>query len=76
MAASTDGVSHCRDNRGDGGAIEALCTFDDSALAEISKGHNNDVGAIRTSPAVEDGGGKERSFGPWAQGIVNSLQQG
>ena len=51
MAASVNWVSYYRDNRSDEGTIEAPYTFDDNALAEIPKGHNNDVGTIRTTIA-------------------------
>ena len=55
-AAATDWVSCCQDNRHDKGAIEALCSLDDGELAEISKGHNNDVGALRNTVANSGGG--------------------
>ena len=74
MAASTDWVSYYRTNRGDGGTIEALYAFDDEELAEISKGHNNDVGAFRTTIASSGGGNVLLVPGP--KGIVNFIHQG
>jgi hypothetical protein len=55
--ADSDWVSCCRDNQGDKGTIEALCSLDDGELAEISKTHNNNnAGALRTTIASSGGG--------------------
>jgi hypothetical protein len=58
-AASSDWISYYRSNRVDGGTIEALYAFDDDELAEISKGHNNEMSARSAipSPAVKEEGG-------------------
>jgi hypothetical protein len=74
MAASTNWVSYYMDNRQDGGTIESLYDFDDDELAEISKGHYNDVGALRTTIANSGGGNILLTPGP--KGTVNFLHQG
>ena len=74
MAASSDWVSYYRANRSDGGTLEALYALDDEELAEISKSHNNDVGAIRTTIANSGGGNVLLVTGP--KGLVNFLHQG
>ena len=76
MAASTstDWVSYYRDNRKDGGTIEALYALDDDELADISKGHNNDVNAFRTTISTSGGGNFLLAPGP--KGTVNFLHQG
>ena len=59
MAATTtaDWVSCHRDDQGDKGTIEALCSLDDGELAEISKTHNNNVGALPRTIVPSSGGG-------------------
>jgi hypothetical protein len=74
MAASTDWVSCCRANQADGGAIEALCPFDDEELTEISKGHDNDAGKLRATIAGSGGGNIVLVPGP--KGFANFLHQG
>ena len=53
-------------NRGDGGAIEALCTLNDDELAEIANGRDNDVAVLRNTIA-SSGGGNLLYLGPWVQ---------
>jgi hypothetical protein len=74
MAASTDWTSYYRTNCSDGGTIEALYAFDDEELAEISKGHSNDVVAFRTTIASSGGGNILLVPGP--KGFVSFLHQG
>jgi hypothetical protein len=56
MASSTDWTSYYRTNRSDGGTIEALYALDDEELAEISKGHSNNVVTFCTTIAGSGGG--------------------
>jgi hypothetical protein len=75
-AASTDWVScHRASNQGDKGTIEALHSLHDDKLAEISKTHNNDIGAPRTTIANSGGGNFLPVPGP-KKGIVKFLHQG
>ncbi len=74
MAASTDWTSYYRSNRSDGGTIEALYALNDEELAEISKGHSNDVVAFRTTIAGSGGGNILLVPGP--KGFVSFLHQG
>ena len=74
MAASTNWVSCYLDNHHEGGSIKSLYDFDDDELAEISKGHCNDVGALRTTIANSGGGNILLTPGP--KGTVNFLHQG
>jgi hypothetical protein len=74
MAAITNWVSYYRANRKDGGTIEALYSLDDEELAEIASGHNNDVGALRTTIANSGGGNVLLVPGP--KGFVHFLHQG
>jgi hypothetical protein len=74
MAASTNWVSYYRANRQDGGTIESLYAFDDEELADISKGHNNDVSALRTT--IANSGGGNFILAPGSKGTVNFLHQG
>ena len=74
MAASTNWVRYYLDNRHDGGTIETLYDFDDDELAEISKGHYNEVGALRATIANSGGGNILLTPGP--KGTVNFLHQG
>ena len=55
-STSTDWVSYCRANRGDGGTIEALYALDDDELADIArKNHKNDNIALWTTMASSGG---------------------
>jgi hypothetical protein len=74
MASSTDCTSYYRTNRSDGGTIEALYALDDEELAEISKGHSNDVVAFCTTIAGSGGGGI--LLVPGLKGFVSFLHQG
>jgi hypothetical protein len=76
MAANTtsDWVSYYRNNHGDKGTIEALYALGDDELADIAKGHNNNVGALRTTIACSGGG--NFLLVPGSKGIVKFLHQG
>jgi hypothetical protein len=55
-SASADWISYCRSNRGDNGTIEALFNLHDDDLADISKGHCNNVEAFGSTIANSGGG--------------------
>jgi hypothetical protein len=74
-SASTDWISCCRSNCGDGGTVEALFNLDDDELADVSKGHCNNVGAFRSTIANSSGGGNFLVI-PGSKGNVHFLHQG
>jgi hypothetical protein len=73
-STSTDWISCCRSNRGDGGTIEALFNLDDDDLADISKGHCNNVEAFRST--IANSGGGNFLLIPGSKGTVHFLHQG
>jgi hypothetical protein len=73
-STSTDWISYCRSNRGDGGTIEALFNLDDDDLADISKGNCNNVEAFRST--IANSGGGNFLLIPGSKGTVHFLHQG
>jgi hypothetical protein len=61
-------------DRGDGGTIEALFNLDDDELADISKGHYNNVEAFRST--IANSGGGNFLLIPGSKGTVPFLHQG